>query len=270
MAKREPTPEEKEEKRARDREWYKRRDPEEKVARAELVRDRVLNATPEEKAARAKYIREYAAKNREKLREQSRAKYLANQEAMKAKTRAWVLANPEQSAAKIRECKLKNRPAYLAGMRDYRLANIDKAKATDRAKYLKNSEKVKERARKWVGRNPERRAEILRNDLARRRRASGVHTAADVARLYEAQRGVCVGCGCALIAKGKGKYHVDHIMPIALGGSNWPENLQLLCPTCNMTKQKKHPDEWRASAAASPHKRQGDMFGDVSEPEPAS
>ena len=41
---------------------------------------------------------------------------------------------------------------------------------------------------------------------------------------------------------GKGKYHVDHRMPLSLGGSNYPDNLQLLCPTCNLSKSATHPD----------------------------
>lgn len=34
---------------------------------------------------------------------------------------------------------------------------------------------------------------------------------------------------------------MDHIMPLALGGTNTDDNIQLLCPTCNRSKHAKHP-----------------------------
>lgn len=31
-------------------------------------------------------------------------------------------------------------------------------------------------------------------------------------------------------------YHIDHVVPIAKGGTNDLDNLAILCPTCNMKK----------------------------------
>ena len=81
---------------------------------------------------------------------------------------------------------------------------------------------------------------IHANVRARRRNAEGYYTAGDIAAIYSRQSGLCVYCDAAL-SEG---YHVDHIMPLHLGGSNWPDNLQCLCPTCNVRKGAKHPDYW--------------------------
>ena len=35
--------------------------------------------------------------------------------------------------------------------------------------------------------------------------------------------------------------HLDHIMPLALGGSNTDDNIQLLRARCNLQKRAKHP-----------------------------
>lgn len=36
-------------------------------------------------------------------------------------------------------------------------------------------------------------------------------------------------------------YHLDHVMPLALGGSNTDDNMQLLRDRCNLQKHAKHP-----------------------------
>ena len=59
-------------------------------------------------------------------------------------------------------------------------------------------------------------------------------------KLYLLQRGMCANCNKKL----NGKYDVDHIYPIARGGTNWPHNIQLLCKSCNCKKHAKDPFEW--------------------------
>ena len=38
--------------------------------------------------------------------------------------------------------------------------------------------------------------------------------------------------------------HIDHIVPIARGGKTVPDNLQVLCSHCNLSKGAKMPDEY--------------------------
>lgn len=109
----------------------------------------------------------------------------------------------------------------------------------------------------WAVRNPERVGASKRTNRAKRANAEGVHTGHDIKALFAHQRGTCPNCQALLIKRGPGKYHVDHIMPIALGGSNWPSNLQLLCPPCNMSKGAKHPNIWMAD---NPRKRDVDFI----------
>lgn len=75
---------------------------------------------------------------------------------------------------------------------------------------------------------------------ARQRGAEGKFGRDDIEKMLLRQGNKCVYCKADIT----GNYHVDHIMPLILGGSNWPSNLQCLCPTCNMRKKAKHPDDW--------------------------
>lgn len=53
------------------------------------------------------------------------------------------------------------------------------------------------------------------------------------ASLVASGGGKCANCG-----KG-GKLTIDHITPLASGGSNKLTNLRLLCPSCNQAKRDK-------------------------------
>ncbi|HDR9497060.1 TPA: HNH endonuclease [Burkholderia cepacia] len=112
-----------------------------------------------------------------------------------------------------------------------------------------NPDRVKEKSARWRERNPEaKRADTQRN-RAQRKGVEGRFTAMDVKRLFERQRGKCACCATPLSKQcGTRKaFHVDHIIPIAGGGTNWPHNLQLLCPLCNLKKGAKDPFEFAAS-----------------------
>lgn len=68
----------------------------------------------------------------------------------------------------------------------------------------------------------------------------GKFRADDITKIETLQRGKCAGCRKKL----NGSYHVDHIIPVSRGGANYPSNLQLLCPSCNLTKGRKDFTDW--------------------------
>jgi 5-methylcytosine-specific restriction endonuclease McrA len=96
-------------------------------------------------------------------------------------------------------------------------------------------------AKRWRAANPEKVASRNRNSRAVRKRAPGKHTQKDVDDLRERQGGLCAACKCGLHDEG----HVDHIIPIAKGGSNFAGNIQLLCAQCNLHKKVMLPLEYR-------------------------
>ncbi len=120
--------------------------------------------------------------------------------------------------------------------------------------YEKNRERAHEMAKRWKKKNPERAKELARvgANMRRARKAAngGSFTADDIAALLEKQKGRCAGCAIEAAC-----LEIDHIMPIFLGGSSDPTNLQLLCFPCNRSKGRKHPDLWRADLQNSDHPR---------------
>ena len=65
-------------------------------------------------------------------------------------------------------------------------------------------------------------------------------------RLYGEQEGICRGCDTHFPFR---VMDVDHILPRSRGGTDHPNNLQILCSGCNRSKGDKTMAEWRAMNA---------------------
>ncbi len=92
-------------------------------------------------------------------------------------------------------------------------------------------------ARKYYQENKQAVAANTHRRRARKLGNGGEHTAADILALFDKQNGICLACDKPLDENS----HVDHWIPLALGGSNGPENLTLLHAKCNLRKGAKHP-----------------------------
>jgi 5-methylcytosine-specific restriction endonuclease McrA len=237
MAAKQLTPEERERLNAYNRAWRAQRSPEEKervkAERREYMRQRALDATPEQKAATAERMRQWNAANKERKSKYMRERYPSK--------RAQILANEKMRYANP-EVKART---IAAATRRYAEKREDVLAAQKKRRNGPRREAILAAAREWGRNNHEQRLAHARNRHALKR-SRGRHTAADVRLLFEAQRGLCADCGGVLAKTGPNKFHVDHIMPLALGGSNSAENIQLLHKPCNLSKGKKHPDAWAA------------------------
>jgi 5-methylcytosine-specific restriction endonuclease McrA len=60
--------------------------------------------------------------------------------------------------------------------------------------------------------------------------------------VYARDGGTCMKCGCHVRAA---DFHVDHIVPVALGGDEWDlANLELSCRECNLQKGAREEIEY--------------------------
>lgn len=140
-------------------------------------------------------------------------------------TAVWRANNPERARASENA---------------YRAANIDKVKARYVAHYKANYDKKKANVLRWQAEHPESVRMYRATARARRRaaEAGGSLSTGLAEKLFKLQRGKCA-CGCKQPLGDD--YHLDHIMPLARGGSNTDDNIQLLRSRCNRQKQAKHP-----------------------------
>lgn len=132
-----------------------------------------------------------------------------------------------------------------AAVRRYKLRDPERVRATgrktDQKRYLNrrlDPEKNREYWNTWRLANIDReRARGRASAAVRKARllaSTGTYTYRDVISLYAMQKGRCAALWCA--ADLSVCYHVDHVVALARGGSNEPNNLQLLCPACNLSK----------------------------------
>lgn len=151
----------------------------------------------------------------------------------------WRKSNRDKENSYKRKHREKNKEHINARKRELRALKPEHHKMLQRKSRERNLEAAKVTAKKSRLKNADKVRTANRNRDAIKRAAQGTHTQFDIEQLLADQHNLCNGCRKQLII-----YHVDHIFPLSRGGSNWPENLQCLCPSCNISKGSKTMDEW--------------------------
>jgi len=131
--------------------------------------------------------------------------------------------------------------------KEYNKRNFYKLSAKQKEWRNKNKTRVRISQKEWRKKNPEKQANANHVRRCRKLNNGGSFKPTDIFNIMIIQGSKCKYCKSDLILHGVGKYHIDHRIPLSLGGSNNPDNLQLLCPKCNLAKSSKHPDEYEQS-----------------------
>ncbi len=164
--------------------------------------------------------------NKEKINEASAAWHKANKEKRKKSAADWYQANKVRKNDTSKAWREANKEKNLQYNRDWNEANKERKRVTSKA---------------WHKANPDKARAAEHRRRARLLSAGGTFSDQDIKSLAQSQP-VCNGCP---VNFGDVPHTIDHIVPLARGGSNWPSNLQLLCQPCNDSKGAKTMEEWK-------------------------
>jgi len=131
--------------------------------------------------------------------------------------------------------------SYMDGIRSGRIKHLSgdknhRWKGGKEAAYRRiiESGKKAEYTKLYRKNNPDKVAEFTQK---RKSKKLGRLPRGTIKKIGDSQKWLCVICRCDISKS----YHVDHIMPLAKGGTHEPNNIQILCPSCNVRKSAKDP-----------------------------
>ena len=128
--------------------------------------------------------------------------------------------------------------AFNAG---WYVANADHVKASKAEWRAANADHAKASSAKWRTDNPEK----MRAQQHRRRARKSSTVFQFWVKRDDVPEDVCYWCGTSDVA------HVDHVMPISLGGPAVESNEVPTCAECNLSKGATHPLVWIAHLVSS-------------------
>lgn len=198
----------------------------------------------QKREAQRQYHREYRRKNKERLKAQSHEYYLKNKERIKAKTTAYYYDNWAKCREARRTYAEKTKDEAYERQKAYQVKNKERLKAYHKAYRAANADGLKEKKKLSYERTKQ--AYLLRamQRKARKRAAPGTCTKAQLDARIAFYGNKCAYC--------PGPFeHVDHVIPLSRGGSNWPANLRPACAKCNLSKSDMSAREWLASLTSS-------------------
>lgn len=160
---------------------------------------------------------------------------------MSESSKAWKLANPEKVKEQKAKWHQKNKERRNAASS---LKPITEQKRkTNSAWNLLNKEHKKLYNAEYEKLHPESANIRKMKRRARIKKSSGSISIGLKKKLLILQKGKCACCGQNLGEN----YHLDHIVPLSLGGLNVDGNMQLLTARCNLQKGPKHPVDFMQS-----------------------
>lgn len=148
--------------------------------------------------------------------------------------------DPEWKKQYNKQYRTLHHEAILQKNREYHKAHPDAGRLARKRYQSRNKKRQSALVVRYHQRYPERAKAHCQNYRSRKLNAQGRHSGEDVLQRLRDQDNCCYWCSQPLQ-----NYHVDHYIPLSRGGTNWPENLVMTCPSCNTSKNNHLPfEEW--------------------------
>lgn len=183
------------------------------------------------------YFSSWAVNNKEKIKQTYSEWRSKNKDKEKSAQKKYVEDNKEKVKKYQAKWRLENAEKLKKDKAAWQLSNAEKIKKRRAEKYAANADKMREEKRKYYAENAES-FKIRAHNRRVKITESGEKLSQGLThKLFKLQKGRCACCKLPLGSD----YHMDHVMPLALGGTNTDDNIQLLRAVCNKQKHAKHP-----------------------------
>jgi 5-methylcytosine-specific restriction endonuclease McrA len=136
----------------------------------------------------------------------------------------------------LREWRAAN-PQHREDAKRWREENKDRHAALHRLWYQENRERVLTAVQRWAGENPDKVA--VKNQRRRAILQDAYVEDIDRSKLFDRDEGLCGICGLAV----DDSWEIDHIVPLARGGTHEYANVRVAHGLCNRRKSNRLDSE---------------------------
>jgi len=162
-----------------------------------------------------------------------------NPEKTRLNIKKWETNNKEKVKKFKKECYLRNYDKVFETHHKWEIANKDKVRQYTKRTNIKNIEKIK------AYRKTDQRKATITN-YKHKIRAIIKETDIDAKWLYnlKSNSDKCSLCNVELITGGNypNTKHIDHIIPLNIGGTHTKDNVRIICRDCNLSRPKDGSD----------------------------
>ena len=174
----------------------------------------------------------YYQKNREERLAYQKEYRQRNKEKTKAYQKEWREWNKKKLQAYQKEWRQENKEKVEAYRKEYYQGNREKLLAYRKEYYQENKEELRAR------RDP------AKSNAYNKKRRHSTRSSGLTKEQYDEIEGIYRQAARLNGIFGKTVFHVDHTVPLSLGGKHHPSNMQVVSAKWNREKGNRHSNRW--------------------------